>query len=313
MLEDLKLRPRYDGFLYLAESARNPPTLKSHHHVELELNLVVRGSISYVLEGQRFTFGRRTLLWLFPAQEHQLVDRTPDAQYYVAVFTPELTKRSGRRAAYAGLARQGGDLDGVLQTALAPESFNLVRHTMGDLLAGAPEPDLVNREAGFGVDSDFRYAHNDPDGLNAGLHHLLLRCWRAQGGDRAGNEPIALHPAVRKALGRLSENGGEGLSLGRLARRCGASEAHLSRMFARQVGVPLSRYRNSVRLGRFFELYRLPEQKTITEAMFAAGFGSYAQFHRVFRQAFGCGPREALRPAAARARWAGGPARRSIA
>jgi len=63
-------------------------------------------------------------------------------------------------------------------------------------------------------------------------------------------------------------------------------------MFARQIGVPMSRYRNSVRLGKFLEIYRQPEHKTITEAMYAAGFGSYAQFHRVFTQAYGCGPRE---------------------
>src|SRR5687768_13889385 len=49
MLVRLKLRRIYDGFLYLAEAARNPPLLKSHHHVELELNLLVRGSITYVV------------------------------------------------------------------------------------------------------------------------------------------------------------------------------------------------------------------------------------------------------------------------
>src|SRR5687768_14732838 len=69
MLARLKLDRIYDGFLFLAEAARNPPILKSHHHVELELNLVVRGSITYVVDGKRFTFTGRTLLWMFPSQE----------------------------------------------------------------------------------------------------------------------------------------------------------------------------------------------------------------------------------------------------
>ena len=60
MLENLKLRKGYDGFLFLAESARNPPKIKSHHHVELELNLVVRENITYVVSGHRFTFQSRT-------------------------------------------------------------------------------------------------------------------------------------------------------------------------------------------------------------------------------------------------------------
>lgn len=112
MLEDLKLGRQYDGLIYLVESARNPPTIKSHHHVELELNLVVRGSISYVLGERRHTFGRRTLLWLFPSQEHQLVDRTSDAENYVAVFKPRLIARSCRSAAYEGLKRDSADVDG---------------------------------------------------------------------------------------------------------------------------------------------------------------------------------------------------------
>ncbi len=233
----------------------------------------MRGAVSYVLGGQRFTFGARTLLWLFPSQEHQLVDRTRDAQNYVAVFKPSLIARSCRSAAYEGLKRGGADVDGVLHTVLPPETFDLVRKTMEGMMEGAPDPDVLNKEAGFGVNSNFRYEHRDPDGLNAGLHHLLLSCWRWQRTGKALDGAVALHPAVCKALELLSE-GDEKLTLGLLARRCGASEAHLSRMFARQIGVPLSRYRNSVRLGRFLDNYRGSEQKTITEAVYAAGFGT---------------------------------------
>jgi AraC-like DNA-binding protein len=62
----------------------------------------------------------------------------------------------------------------------------------------------------------------------------------------------------------------------------------------RQMGVSISRYRNSVRLGRFLQHFRGPEKRTITEAVYEAGFGSYAQFHRVFTQVYGRGPRESL-------------------
>lgn len=293
MLEDLKLGRRYDGLIYLVESARNPPTIRSHRHVELELNVVVRGTISYVLGERRFTFGRRTLLWLFPSQEHQLVDRSSDAENYVAVFKKRLIERSCHSTAYEGLRRESAEVDGVLNTVLPVETFDLVRKTMDNLMEAAPDPDVLNREAGFGVASDFRYDHRDPDGLNAGLHHLLLLCWRSQRSGKALDGAVAVHSAVRKALDLISK-GGDKLTLGDLAKRCGASEAHLSRMFTRQIGVPLSRYRNSVRLATFVGHLRGPEKRTITEAVYAAGFGSYAQFHRVFTQAYGSGPREFL-------------------
>ncbi|CAN5442961.1 hypothetical protein BH09VER1_BH09VER1_46770 [soil metagenome] len=293
MLENLKLESKYDGFLFLAESVRNPPRLSSHHHRELELNVVVRGTITYVLGGRRFSFPQRSLLWLFPTQEHQLVDRSDDAQNYVAVFKPEMIARACRSKMYAGLRRKRAACDGVLHTLLEPDSFDLIRKIMDSLMHGSLDPDVLNREAGFGVGSDFSFEHGDPEGLNAGLHHLLLQCWRCQS-DRAASEPeVALHPAVRKALELLSEGEWEE-DFGKLARRCGVSEAYLSRTFARQVGVPLNRYRNSLRLSRFWEHYRRAGQKTLAEAVYAAGFGSYAQFYKIFTQAYGRGPRECL-------------------
>jgi AraC-like DNA-binding protein len=293
MLENLKIRRRYDGFLFLAESARNPPKLQSHHHVELELNLVVRGTITYVVGGRRFTFQPRTLLWLFPAQLHQLVDRSDDAQQYVAVFKPALIARSCHTPVYEGLKRARDTHRGVLHTVLEPESFDLIRKTMDSLMRDALDPDILNREAGFGVGSDFSFEHGDPDGLNAGLHHLLLLCWRSQRTGKVLGDTVALHPAVSRALKLLSEGGWEG-NFGQLAIACGVSEAHLSRTFRRQVGVPLSRYRNSFRLSRFWEQYRQPRQKTLAEAVYASGFGSYAQFYKVFTQAYGRGPRACL-------------------
>ena len=86
MLVSLKIDPQYDGFLFLTESVRNPPILVSHRHLEVELNLVVNGEITYQLDGRSYTFGRGSLLWFFPSQEHQIMHRTPDAQYYVGVL-----------------------------------------------------------------------------------------------------------------------------------------------------------------------------------------------------------------------------------
>jgi len=295
MLENLKIAPRYHGLLYLAESARNLPSIKSHRHLELELNLVVQGTISYVVSGRRFTFKRGALLWLFPSQEHQLVDCSRDAKFYVAVFKRMLIGRVAGSADYRGLRGNKAIAHGVLHAWLRPESFDLIRKTMQALLEGAPDPDVLNREAGFGAKSDFRFHHDDPEGLNAGLQHLLLLCWRCQRDAQSPGNAVRLHPAVANALNFLSESV-DHEDLDDLARRCGASSAHLSRMFSRQIGLPMSRYRNLVRLERFFEKYRGALKSSITEAAYAAGFGSYAQFHRVFCEAYGKGPRECLTP-----------------
>ncbi|MDD5349803.1 MAG: AraC family transcriptional regulator [Chthoniobacteraceae bacterium] len=294
MLQNLKLAPIYDGFIFLAESTRNPPFLRSHHHAELELNLVVAGTITYVVGGECFSFGPRSLLWLFPAQEHQLVDRSNDARNFVAVFKPGLIARACSGEAYRGLKRKKGAGRGILHTILAPEDFDFLRRTMERVTEGSGDPDVLNREAGFGLVSDFRYEHRDPDGLNAGLCHLLLLCWRLQQAGADRHAAVCLHPSILKAIEILSDNAWSG-TFAQLARRCGFSEAHFSRTFARQVGVPLNRYRNSLRMGRFWECLRKPARPTLIEAVYEAGFGSYAQFYKVFVAAYGQGPRACLR------------------
>ncbi len=293
MLVDLKLGKAFDGLLFLSDSTRHPQEIHSHHHHELELNLIVRGSITYVVDGRRFTFFPRTLLWLFPHQEHQLVDRSADSQLYVAAFKPALVKRSCRSTLNQGLKRNSVEHDGVLNTLLDPESFDLIRSIMDSLMLGSLDADILNREAGFGPASNFCFEHRDPDALNAGLGYLMLICWRSQLTGKTTRDPIVLHPVIRRALKLLSEDV-KNESLEELAKACGASKSYLSRKFHQQIGVPLNRYRNSLRLSRFFQHYRESDGKTITEAVYAAGFGSYAQFYKVFAQAYGQGPREAL-------------------
>lgn len=297
MIENLKIGSEYDGFLFLAESVKNPPALRPHHHVELELNLVAAGSVTYVVGGQRFTFSKRTLLWMFPDQEHQLVDRTSDAEYYVAVFKPDLIERACRGSRYSGLKKSKLSKEGVLHTKLPPEDFDMIRRTMDSVLTEGIDAELLNKEAGFGLSPNFTFRHNDPDWLNAGLRHLLLLSWRHQQGRRGTGSQVRLHPAVRKALHWINHER-EYTDGSSLSEYCGVSESYLSRLFHKQIGVPLTRYRNSVRLSNFWEAYRSKENPTILEAVFEGGFGSYAQFYRVFREVYGYGPREALKQSA---------------
>jgi AraC-like DNA-binding protein len=289
MLANLKLGRTYDGLIYLGDAARNPPFIRSHRHSELELNLVLQGSITYVIADRRYTFTRGSLLWIFPAQEHQMIDRSADARYYVAVFKRRLIENACRGPLYAELKSDSVDGDTALSKVVRPENFEVLRRLMDTLMDDAGDPDLLNREVGFGYESNFRYEHSDPDALNSGLRYLLVLSWRYFKAAPEAGVATQLHPGVQKALQLLSDGAREE-SLGRLASRCGVSSAYLSRIFHRQIGVPLNRYRNSTRLTRFMDIYMQPERRTILEAVYAADFGSYAQFYKVFVQSYGHGP-----------------------
>lgn len=294
MLVDLKLSKAYDGLIFLAEAERHPPVIESHRHVELEVNLVVRGYITYIIAGKRHTFPAGTILWIFPAQEHQLIDRSADAHYYVAVFKPGLIKRACHGSNYDELKHKNVAGKGVLSKRLSVEPFDLLRKLMDSLMEGALDPDLLNREVGFGVHSDFRFKHNDPDTLNSGLQYLLILGWRSYKAGTESEGPVQLHPAVRKAMAILGQDESN-YDLSSIARQSGVSCSYLSRLFRRQVGVPLNRYRNSVRLGRFINHQKQITHHTLLESVYASGFGSYAQFYKVFVKSFGHGPGKFLK------------------
>lgn len=80
-----------------------------------------------------------------------------------------------------------------------------------------------------------------------------------------------------------------------LARAVGLSPNHLSRLFARQMGTSITRFRNEHRFRRFLDAYGTGHGITVLDAALRAGFGSYPQFHRITRSITGLSPADYLR------------------
>lgn len=294
MLVDLRLLPNYHGFTFLSDSRLSPATIPPHRHLELEVNLVVRGTITYVVGERRYTFPEKSVAWFFPDQIHQLVDRSKDSQYHVAVFKPRLVKKVCQGARYPSFNRTNHDQEEILLKVISPSSFQLLHEIAQSLQIGGPDLKILNREAGYGISPEFRYRHSDIERLNVGLHYLLRECRRVYESEKIEKATPKLHVAVQRALTLITEHPDLD-SLDQIAANCGSSVSHLCRLFHQQVGVPINRYRNSCRLGAFIRIYQKFPHKTLMEAAYEAGFGSYPQFHKIFTDSFGISPRKYFR------------------
>jgi len=80
-----------------------------------------------------------------------------------------------------------------------------------------------------------------------------------------------------------------GASCSALAWQLGTHPSNLSRVCARELGVPLVELRSRLRLSEFVRL--VDAGQSFTQAALQAEFGSYAQCHRVFRRSTGYTPR----------------------
>lgn len=79
-----------------------------------------------------------------------------------------------------------------------------------------------------------------------------------------------------------------------IAKALGTTADRLGRVFKAEMGETIPDYRNRLRLERFFSVVDT-EGGNLLGAALDAGFGSYAQFHRVFHGAFDCSPIEYLK------------------
>jgi AraC-like DNA-binding protein len=266
MIDDLGVRPGVDGRVVRHHVGDVRP--RPHRHLELEVNLVVRGTASYLLGDRRYALTPGTLTWLFPGQEHVLVDESADHELWWAVFRPALVARVATPALLADdpIGRFSRRLDSARVARLAT-LFAELRDSDDDVL------------------------------VNSGLAYLLSLAWRAFLDSDDVVEGIDLHPAV-ETIARVLRADPEAGDLATLARTAGLSPSHLSRIFKAQTGVSINTFRNQQRVQRFLALYGAGRRTTALAAALEAGFGSYAQFHRVFRQLTGRRPSD-LRTAAA--------------
>lgn len=115
------------------------------------------------------------------------------------------------------------------------------------------------------------------------------RLMSLRGAGRVTYGPSARHPAVAAAVRMLTDD--PSLRGGDIAKKIGVSLSRFARVFKSDTGMSLVDFRNQLRLERFLGLVDAGGTNLL-EAAYAAGFGSYSQFHRVFRALRGSSPRE---------------------
>ncbi|GDY11130.1 hypothetical protein LBMAG53_00070 [Planctomycetota bacterium] len=262
--DDLALPSGRDGWVATYRWTGKP--YRRHRHDELELNLAVSGTAVYELDQRRYDLGPGSLIWLFPGQDHQLVSASADCTLWIAVFRSACVRRCAV-----------GPEDQVLLQA-DPPGHHCRR------LASDDARDLTHHLRAV------RSVQHDAAALNLGLAFLVRAAWLMF--RRAPVQAVAdaLHPAVAAAVRLIAERPERGGD--ELAARVGLSRTALSRLFHRELGETIVAYRQRLRVEAFLDQPEGKPEGDLMKAALAAGFGSYAQFHRSVRRVTGVSPRE---------------------
>jgi methylphosphotriester-DNA--protein-cysteine methyltransferase len=237
-----------------------------HRHSELEMNLVTRGRATYLMfDGRRTDIASQTMLWLFPEQDHILINPSHDFEMWVVVFRPTMVRRWTHRV----------EEYRVLSHPKPPKNFSRRLNS-----AVASRLDALLQELASAMSRP-----GEQQRFNSGLTYAMLSAWRAflDAEESPDADERIIHPAVEMAA-RIVRDEVEPCGIDELAQRCGTSTSHLSRMFKRQTGVTLVNYRQKMCVERFLRNYHPRSDLNMLQSALDAGFGSYPQFHRIFKQ-----------------------------
>lgn len=240
------------------------PIEAAHRHDELEINLITSGRAAYLIGERRFELRRHDLVWLFPGQDHLLLNQSEDYFMWILVFKPSLVRRVSNLPQNQTLreADPPGDYCRRLATVQASRLEELYQ--------------------------EIRAAADDSDRYNAGLAYALSLSWAAHHAGANISPFSGIHPCVEQ-VARILRDDVHAPDLPGLAHRVGMSPSRLSRLFKAQTGVALADYRNRRRIEKACELLQ-NSRLSLQDIAEESGFGSYPQFHRIFKEKMGCSP-----------------------
>jgi AraC-like DNA-binding protein len=223
-----------------------------HFHAEPELNLITGGSATFAMGEKPYPVVRGDLLWWPPGQDHVLVDASDDFDLFVIGVTADFSVRA---------------LAGAPDVAcVGPIQIRLPTAALAELEAICVAP---------GSASDV-----------AAMERRVGDLWRQAHALRRAAD--AMHVVTRRTMLSLYQQP----ELGRsdIARLVRAYPTEISRNFHNDMGMTLSAFRSRLRLLRFIQAVDGGAPSLLAAAL-GAGFGSYSQCHRIFRQTFACTPR----------------------
>ena len=246
-----------------------------HHHDFYEVNFLISGDVTYVIESRVYHVRPGQMLLINPRELHQVYIQPDAAPYerYMLWISPELLQN---------LSSEQTDLC---------RCFDLNRPNYGNLLHLSSE----QRKTVPAMIETLLREQNHPsygsDLLQKNLlTELMIHINRLvdQSSATAQSSPDS-QPLVARVIDYINDHYHEALSLDLIAERFFVSKYHLSHEFTRQMGTGIYQYIQKKRLLIARQLMAQGQKPVDVYAL--CGFGDYAAFFRAFRKVYGLSPR----------------------
>ena len=251
------------------------PMQRPDHHNEIQLNILRRGRVTYLLGGQVLKVKRGHLTVFWAAMPHQIVDYDNDTDYFVATLPLAWFLQCQLPASVVQPLMRG---EVVTETETARGDFDLALFAQwaNDLQQqSAPLREIVTRE----METRLR---------RLGVTQPTERTTPARA---TSKPPVAGLNKVEKMVCYLAQNYTQPLTVTDIGKAVGLHPNYAMGLFKRGFGMTIIDHITHHRIFHAKRLLATTDLK-IVDVAYSSGFSSLSRFNEVFRRACGCTPRD---------------------
>lgn len=247
-----------------------PAQVPYHWHHEMEVLLILRGSVRLMLDGRNYDLKEDDVVLINSDALHSSSAMSEDTIVCGVYLNAGYFERMG----LAGFSTRQYQCNTFSESAGSLPDLAPVKALMARMLLKTPGTEnVIAREIASGMLGS--YIHQHVPWIEEEAGDVRLR--------------RSSHERVLRIMSLVNTGDGREASLGDLAEQEGLTISHLSRLFKAHVGVGFREYMLNCRLDRAVEALRQREG-SISDIMEQAGFGNPAVFYNKFRERFGCTP-----------------------
>ncbi len=235
---------------------KNISSYPTHWHEFYEIELIISGSGSYIIDGVDRKIEKNMLFFMTPVNFHKVI--TDNSQVITLMFTGEVC-----------------DLDLLFRLSSVFNSDSVL---------------LCDEDAKYLAtimhELNIACAENDDEYSFHLLNSILGKICRINNPHRHG-----YMSKVQKAMLYIQNNFRNDIQLSNIAHAAGVTPSYMSSIFAKECGVSFNKYLNTIRYDYAKKLLEYSDM-TVTDICFESGFCDYANFERHFKEKFFMSPRQ---------------------